>query len=61
MPRHPREPIMFGWMIIFALLFMAGLTFTVLDSSLLAPTFATATSGVLLLACVLTRLARGRI
>ena len=52
---------MFGWMIIFALLFMAGLTFTVLDSSLLAPTFATATSGVLLLACVLTRLARGRI
>ncbi len=61
MPRHLREPYMLGWMIIFALLFMLGLTFTLLGSSLFAPTLATATSGGLLLACVLSRLARGRI
>ena len=52
---------MLGWMIIFALLFVVGLTFTLLGSALLTPTFATATSGALLFACVLTRLARGRI
>ena len=54
---------MLGWMMIFALFFGSGLLSTLArfpSGASLSIEFATGMSGTLLVACVLTRVARGR-
>jgi hypothetical protein len=60
--RHQRKkPTMPGWIIIFAVLFLLGLTSALAGNPLgssLAPKLVTGMSGTLLLACVVTRIVR---
>ena len=54
---------MLGWMTIFALMFLMGLVSTLAgdpSGASLSLKLATVMSGTLLLACVITRVARGR-
>ena len=55
---------MLGWMTIFALMFLVALLSTLTggpSATSLSLKLATVMSGVLLLACVITRVARGRV
>ncbi len=55
---------MFGWMTVFALMFLLALWSTLASypsGSTLSLKLATGTSGTLLLACAVTRVARGRV